>query len=55
MPMDRRTFLATAAAAALAPIEALAAPEPHLLQMGGYPLAVRADEGGAGEVTAVSS
>jgi len=36
--MDRRTFLAAAAAAALAPVAAFAAPERHLLQMGGYPL-----------------
>jgi sulfite oxidase len=35
--MDRRTFLLHAATAALAPA-ALAAAEPHLLQMGGYPL-----------------
>jgi sulfite oxidase len=37
-PMDRRTFLRHAAAAALAPAALAAAPEPHLLQLGGYPL-----------------
>jgi DMSO/TMAO reductase YedYZ molybdopterin-dependent catalytic subunit len=38
MAFDRRTFLRLAAAAPLAPATLLAAPERHMLQVGGYPL-----------------
>jgi len=37
MPLDRRTFLRLAATAPLAPAALLAATQPHLLQMNGYP------------------